>query len=210
MVNTKEKIALTFGALAIVAGIGLQYLGADDANRSDQEMIDRLEVIELNQEEIRQQQELMLHALLAKFDEKPEPAPPKPPEPELKMPWGSMVDCVYAYSALDLVDIDTVAHPVSHHSWVLGGQCEKLAHDLRDKEYPGEVWNPEIADTLELEGMCVGYTDDSPIQAKKCQKNMQRWLEVFCWNTLEDNEIRACKRNQLMTSLDHEPDEKPW
>ena len=209
MVNEK-RIALSFGALAIVAGIGLQYMGTDEANRSDQEMIDRLEVIEQRQDETRERQELMLAELLGKFNERPEPKPPEPPKPELKMPYSEMFDCVYAYGALDLATIDTVAHPITHHSWVLGGECEKLAHDLRDNEYPDEVWNAMIADTLELKGMCVGYTDDSPILAKKCQKNMQRWLEVFCWNTLEDAEIRACKRNQLQTSLDHDPDEKPW
>lgn len=126
-----------------------------------------------------------------------------------QMPWDQMFDCVYSYD-LGLSPIDTVAKPMVHDSWVLGGECEKLAHDLRDNEYPGEVWNEELANNLALKGMCVGFTDDSPIEAAKCQKNMQRWLEVLCWNTLEDNEIRACKRAQLMTTLDHDEDERPW
>lgn len=213
MVNDK-RIALSFGALAIVTGIGLQYVGTDEANRSDQEMIDRLEVIEQRLDETKENQEVVLQELSMKLEKLPAPEPKPelwpPKQAKLKMPWDRMFDCVYSSYERDLADIDTVASPNVHNSWVLVGQCEKLAHDLRDNEYPDEVWNPMLADTLELKGMCVGYTDDSPILAKKCQKNMQRWLEVFCWNTLEDNGIRACKRNQLQTSLDHDPDEKPW
>jgi hypothetical protein len=211
MVTPKETLGLIIGLSAITCGIVLSYVGVEDAERSDKEMIERLEIIEQDQLEIGKKQRAMLDKLDAKLSALHEPVPeprPKPPKVELKMPWDQMFDCVYSYD-MDLSPIDTVAKPMIHNSWVLGGECERLAHDLRDKEYPGEVWNAELADTLELKGMCVGYTDDSPIEAAKCQKNMQRWLEVLCWNTLEDNEIRACKRTHLMTTLDHEADERP-
>jgi len=204
MVTKKPFLPLFFGTWAIVIGVGLSFFQRAEQQQNDDEVLDRLASIE-------HRQELLVDLVITQSTEKPESItkPSKRTEPKLKMPWDRMFDCVYDYG-LDLRPIDTVAAPNTHNSWVLGGTCETLAHDLRDNEYPDEVWNPMVADTLELQGMCVGYTDDSPIEAAKCQKNMQRWLEVLCWNTLQDPQIRACKRNNLTTSLDHDENERPW
>jgi len=196
MVKYKEA---AFTIVFAIASVLFALTRASEEDKRKTDVAKRLERLEYDTNELRAR---LKH---------PQPVPEEPVVARIErtMPWDRMFDCVYDYG-LDLRPIDTVAAPNTHNSWVLGGTCETLAHDLRDNEYPDEVWNPMVADTLELQGMCVGYTDDSPIEAAKCQKNMQRWLEVLCWNTLQDPQIRACKRNNLTTSLDHDENERPW
>lgn len=117
---------------------------------------------------------------------------------EFVMPVFEMFDCAYDYDGR-LQPIDKVDSPNVHNSWVLGGECEQVAHTLRDKELEGEVWNSAYAleDDPRQNGLCVSFTDDSPIEAYKCQTEMRRWLEVHCLNTTEDSDIRRCLRVQL-------------
>jgi hypothetical protein len=116
----------------------------------------------------------------------------------LRMPADKMFDCAYDYDG-DVLTIDRVDSPNVHNSWVLGGPCEKLAHRLQNLELEGEIWNSSyvLDDDPRRFGLCVGFTDDSPIEAHKCQTEMRRWLEVFCLNTTEDWPIRECLQHQL-------------
>jgi len=119
---------------------------------------------------------------------------------KLKMPVGDMIDCAYDYGG-NVNKIDTVAEPQVHDSWVLGGSCEEVAHKLRDNELTGEVWNAQVWEKgdPELAGLCVSFTDDSPVEAHKCQTEMRRWIEVYCWNATEDGAIRQCRDLNLDT-----------
>ena len=125
------------------------------------------------------------------------------------MPWPDMMDCVYAYSGM-LLKVDTAGEPRVHDSWVLGGGCEKVAHKLADEKFDNEVWNSVVwdEDDPKQNGICQGFADDSPTAALKCQKEMQRWLEIFCLNTTDDGPFRECQRRSLMTSLEWGDDDE--
>ena len=126
-----------------------------------------------------------------------------------RMPWGEMFGCVYAYSGL-LLQIDTVKDPRIHDSWVLGGGCEDLANKLVEQEFDKEVWNSELYSPFdpEMKGLCHDFANNSPTAALKCQKEMQRWLEVFCLNTTESRGIRECRQRQLATALEYGDDDE--
>lgn len=74
--------------------------------------------------------------------------------------------------------IDTVDDPRIHYSWVLGGGCEALAHEVNQKY-----------------GLCADYVDDEPVSAEKCRLEIKDWLETYCKQpNLDDRARRDCLR----------------
>jgi len=73
---------------------------------------------------------------------------------------------------------DTVDAPYNHNSWVLDGECEKLAHDLKSsKENP----------------MCLDFVDDDFESAERCRKELYVWLDSLCAEgDLDDHTRRFC------------------
>jgi hypothetical protein len=103
---------------------------------------------------------------------------------------SDMYDCVYKYDGAGLVSIDSIKDPKVHNSWVLGGGCEKAAHALRARQ---------------TDAMCLDYVDDSPLSARNCQREMQRFLEIWCLEEERDDAaLRGCLSHHLITKLDPE------
>ena len=117
------------------------------------------------------------------------PVPPFDSADSLSM---EMFGCVYNYES-GLQEIDSVEDPNVHDSWVLSGDCERLAHQVQA--------HPDLS-------LCANFVDHVPATAVECRTDMQRHLEIWCLRKdAEDGEIRECLRNHLVTKLDPDADE---
>ncbi len=73
--------------------------------------------------------------------------------------------------------IDRVDRPRIHHSWVLGGECETLAHRLQAPHY----------------NLCQSWTDDDPESAEVCRLEMKGYVETLCArDDIPDSYKREC------------------
>ena len=107
-----------------------------------------------------------------------------------------MMDCAMGYSG-ERRPIDTVKDPVTHSSWVLGGDCERLAHRLNNKERHHQ------------DRLCKTYIDDNYGQAAKCQEEMLTFATEWCTKPdLYDTQLRRCLQHDLPTYL-NDLEEKP-
>lgn len=77
--------------------------------------------------------------------------------------------------------IDTVKHPRYHYSWVLGGDCEQMAHKVKSEF-----------------GLCKGFVDDDATTAEHCRQEVYAFLLVYCARAdLPDPERRECQMSPL-------------
>jgi len=75
---------------------------------------------------------------------------------------NEMLDCVHEtdphYYEDETNHIDTVEHPRHHYSWVLGGDCEQMAHNVKNTF-----------------GLCATYKDDDKDSAEYCRQEVNAW-----------------------------------
>jgi len=90
-----------------------------------------------------------------------------------------MLDCANSGVGYDSgPKADSVEAPYVHDSWVLGGECEGLAHELQKRE----------------EGpMCVDFVDDDHESAERCRRELEAWAVHLCSEKdLSDDARRDC------------------
>lgn len=107
-----------------------------------------------------------------------------------------MLDCAFDHDGKPR-EIDTVKNPSWHYSWVLGGDCERLAHRLNNhaRKPPDQ--------------MCRHWADDSYPQAVKCRAEMDEFVRKWCLSLgRNDEDLRRCLSHSLPTYLDLEPKDK--
>ena len=70
---------------------------------------------------------------------------------------------------------DSVTLPYVHYSWVLGGDCETLAHKLKNREK-----NP----------LCVDFVDDDHESAERCRQEVAARVRGRCSEDDPDDKTR--------------------
>ncbi len=94
----------------------------------------------------------------------------------------AMKDCIHEGGRIEYFEkhgyIDRVDKPRWHHSWVLSGECETLAHRLK-KDY----------------NLCLDWVDDDPETAETCRLEMKDYVETLCArDDIPDSYKRECTR----------------
>ena len=70
---------------------------------------------------------------------------------------------------------DSLKEPYIHDSWMLGGDCEHLAHELQKR-----AKNP----------MCVEFKDDDHESAERCRQEIEAWVTHLCSEQDLSDEVR--------------------